>query len=111
MKIDFTPRAMAFAQWPAGVGCIACRGNSCPEPAWWTTADIVRARSRTGRHDHGDGAYADLMMVDRRRVGAPLLFGNMGYSVRWLVGSTIVMAACAEVVLHAVVRLNAAAGQ
>lgn len=48
-----------------------------------------------------------LTMLDRYRVGALLMFGNMGYGARWLVLSTIIGAASAEVVLHVVVRFAA----
>jgi hypothetical protein len=47
------------------------------------------------------GATVVLTALDRRRIGAPLLFANMGYSPVWLMLSSAAVAMLAETLLHA----------
>ena len=46
-----------------------------------------------------------LATVDRRRVGAPLLFANLGYSTWWLVGTSAVVVVTAEILARMVLRV------
>ena len=45
-------------------------------------------------------ATAVLTALDRLRIGAPMLFANMGYSSRWLLLSSMAVAVLAETLLH-----------
>ena len=44
--------------------------------------------------------------VDRRRIGAPLLYANLGYSERWTALTTLLLAIVAEALLQAAVRVS-----
>ena len=43
--------------------------------------------------------------IDSRRVGAPLLFANLGYSWRWSVATTAALAIGLEVLLQVLLRV------
>lgn len=44
--------------------------------------------------------------IDRRWLGAPLLFANLGYSWRWIATTTAALALGLETVLQVVVRVS-----
>lgn len=48
-----------------------------------------------------------LATLDRRRIGAPLLFANMGYSAWWLTITTGAILVVSELVLRVSVRIAA----
>lgn len=50
-----------------------------------------------------------LAEIDRRRIGAPLLFANLGYSAHWSAITTGAIVVAAEVLLRVVIGI--AAGQ
>ena len=43
--------------------------------------------------------------VDRRRIGAPLLYANLGYSARWTALTTLLLSMGAEALLQVAVRV------
>ncbi len=42
--------------------------------------------------------------IDRRRIGAPLIFANLGYSARWIALTTAALTLGGEAVLQVAVR-------
>jgi len=47
--------------------------------------------------------------IDRRRIGAPLLYANLGYSARWTAMTTLLLVIFAETLVQVLARVSGTA--
>ena len=74
--------------------------TKCALPVWRADRLLVRGAGLLSL-----AVMVALVVVDRRRTGAPLYFANLGYSWRWQLATAAAIGVIAEAICVPMVRL------